>query len=280
MHLFREEHDDDIADCVRYFNLEGSNAAALGDLPQGDHLLKVGTHKIRVQHRRTKGGKHLTATDSAMLPPPATARWGARVVGVGCPGLTTPSSSWGGRISGPGCSPPGRSGRPHRHHRRRRAAGGVAPVAGAHHRRPAHRRRGHAARAARPWPRWTCPPGTAPPAPVTTLTVFALFLAAAVAVGCGGPSAHPPPRTPDAVSGWRTGSRPAGQPGRSAPGPQAAWTRRGSIAAGLLDVDTAPLAEVGVAARHHHRRRVSRWCCPWRTRSGSSPPPAPGKPST
>lgn len=30
IHLFRPEHDDDIADCVRYFNLEASNAARPG----------------------------------------------------------------------------------------------------------------------------------------------------------------------------------------------------------------------------------------------------------
>ena len=70
IHLFRQEHDDDIADCVRYFNLEASNAAALGALPQGDHLLKVGTHKeIRVHHRRTAREEHFTATDAAMLLP-------------------------------------------------------------------------------------------------------------------------------------------------------------------------------------------------------------------
>ena len=70
IHLFRQEHDDDIADCVRYFNLEASNASALGALPQGDHLLKVGTHKeIRVHHRRTTCEEHFTATDAAMLLP-------------------------------------------------------------------------------------------------------------------------------------------------------------------------------------------------------------------
>ena len=35
IHLFRQEHDDDIADCVRYFNLEPSNAATLGGAPAG-----------------------------------------------------------------------------------------------------------------------------------------------------------------------------------------------------------------------------------------------------
>lgn len=67
LHLYRQEHDDDIADCVRYFNLEPSNAAALGALPQGDHLLKVGTHReIRVRHVRTAREIGFTATDAAM----------------------------------------------------------------------------------------------------------------------------------------------------------------------------------------------------------------------
>ena len=67
IHLYRQEHDDDIADCVRYFNLEESNAAALGSLPQGDHLLKVGTHReIRVRHVRTARETAFTATDAAM----------------------------------------------------------------------------------------------------------------------------------------------------------------------------------------------------------------------
>ena len=39
-------------------------------LGQGDHLLKVGTHKeIRVHHRRTAREIDFTATDSAMLLP-------------------------------------------------------------------------------------------------------------------------------------------------------------------------------------------------------------------
>ena len=74
IHLFRQEHDDDIADCVRYFNLEQSNAAALGTLPQGDHLLKVGTHKeIRVQHRPHRPGDRLHRNrfrDGHAAPPP------------------------------------------------------------------------------------------------------------------------------------------------------------------------------------------------------------------
>ena len=114
IHLFRQEHDDDIADCVRYFNLEQSNAAALGALPQGDHLLKVGTHKeIRVHHRRTPRETDFTATDSAMLPPPPAddgrraAEWDALMSRPDQ--RVAPISGWAGRINGPGCSPPGSS---------------------------------------------------------------------------------------------------------------------------------------------------------------------------
>lgn len=68
IHLFRQEHDDDIADCVRTFNLEASNADALATLPQGDHLLKVGNHReIRVRHVRTAREAAFTNTDSGML---------------------------------------------------------------------------------------------------------------------------------------------------------------------------------------------------------------------
>ncbi len=67
-HLFRQEHDTDIADCVRYFNLEPSNATELATLPQGTHLLKIGALKeIRVQADRTEREIAFTATDSAMV---------------------------------------------------------------------------------------------------------------------------------------------------------------------------------------------------------------------
>jgi len=73
IHLFRQEHDDDIADCVRYFNLEHSNGASLGTLQQGDHLLKVGTQKeIKVQHIRTANEIVFTETDSAMITQPTS----------------------------------------------------------------------------------------------------------------------------------------------------------------------------------------------------------------
>ena len=75
IHLFRQEHDDDIADCVRSFNLEASNAHALASLPQGDHLLKVGNHReIRVRHVRTTREAQFTNTDSGMSVPRDAAR--------------------------------------------------------------------------------------------------------------------------------------------------------------------------------------------------------------
>jgi hypothetical protein len=72
IHLFRQEHDTDIQDCVKYFGLEASNADTLGTLPQGEHLLKIGSDKeIRVKHVRTEREKLFTETDKAMLLEPA-----------------------------------------------------------------------------------------------------------------------------------------------------------------------------------------------------------------
>ena len=68
IHLFRQEHDDDINDCIRYFNLEPSNAATLAVLPQGEHLLKIGANKeIPVRLDRTPREIRFTETDSAMV---------------------------------------------------------------------------------------------------------------------------------------------------------------------------------------------------------------------
>jgi hypothetical protein len=72
IHLFKQEHDTDIQDCVRYFGLEASNADVLGKLPQGEHLLKIGSEKeIRVNHVRREREKLFTGTDAAMLLEPA-----------------------------------------------------------------------------------------------------------------------------------------------------------------------------------------------------------------
>src|SRR5664279_766527 len=80
--------------------------------------------------------------------------------------------------------------------------------------------------------------------PVTTLTVFALFIAAAIAVAVWWAT-----RTPRRQRGG-VGLADRAQARRSAgeirARQQAAWTRRASVQAGLLDVDTAPLSEVGL----------------------------------
>lgn len=68
VHLFRQELDDDIRECVRHFALEASNAEALRTLPQGDHLLKVGTaREVRVEHVRSRAEVQFTETDQAMV---------------------------------------------------------------------------------------------------------------------------------------------------------------------------------------------------------------------
>ena len=254
IHLFRQEHDDDIADCVRYFNLEVSNAAALGALPQGDHLLKVGTHKeIRVHHRRTPRETGFTATDSAMLPPPTTHD------------RTTPGSRRSPPVSRPD-QYPGRTGRQlgRTHQRPGLLTAGqltaLAAVAGTlgllvlwHVTLVPHRRGSVSATSASPSaacsprPRWTCPPATTPPARCPPSW-------------CSARSA--PPWSPGA-GGGRSAPRTAAGRRRAAVGladrkqarrsageirarDKAAFTRKASVDAGLLDVDTAPLAEVGL----------------------------------
>lgn len=73
VHLFRQERDDDVADCVRYFNLEASNAEGLRNLDRGEHLLKVGMHReIHVQHVRTAVETQFTETDAALIRRPRT----------------------------------------------------------------------------------------------------------------------------------------------------------------------------------------------------------------
>lgn len=68
VHLFRQEHAEDIDQCVRTFNLEPSNADTLSELETGEHLLKIGANKeIRVYGDLTESEMSFTETDSAML---------------------------------------------------------------------------------------------------------------------------------------------------------------------------------------------------------------------
>lgn len=74
IHLFRQSQEDDIADCIRTFGLEPSNADVLRTLPQGQHLLKVGmAQEVHVRSHRTDSEIQLTETDEAMLARPVTA---------------------------------------------------------------------------------------------------------------------------------------------------------------------------------------------------------------
>ena len=198
IHLFRQEHDDDIADCVRYFNLEASNAAALGALPQGDHLLKVGTHKeIRVHHRRTAREEHFSATDSAMLLPTTEKGWWLM-------SRRDPQPQLGRSHQRPGILTAGQQAALIVTTARPGAADGVASVAGAHHRRPAHRRR-VTLRGLLTLAPLDLPARYGAVDPVTTLTVFVLFLAAAAAVGVWWAT-----RTPAAAQWCRFGGSGAG----------------------------------------------------------------------
>ena len=71
LHLFRQEHDDDITDCIRHFNLEPSNAHALSTLNPGTHLLKVGANReLQVTADRTAREIAFTETDAAMIRKP------------------------------------------------------------------------------------------------------------------------------------------------------------------------------------------------------------------
>ena len=277
IHLFRQEHDDDIADCVRYFNLEHSNAAALGALPQGDHLLKVGTHKeIRVHHRRTPGkpGSPPPTPRCSPHPPPRTrtttrskgrraAEGRRRCSGLtsGCRGLT---SGWAGPTNGPGCSPPGNSPRwPRSPAPSACSCCGTSPWSsppGSVPATSASRSRGLLTAAPLDLPARYHPAG-----PVPTLVVFGVLCAFAVA-GCVWWAVRGPHRRGDRRRG-RRGQGPVGladrkQARRSAgeirARDKAAFTRRASVDAGVLDVDTAPLAEVGLLLGHtsDHREPV------------------------
>jgi hypothetical protein len=71
-HLFRQEREDDIEDCIRVFGLDPSNADVLRTLPQGHHLFKLGTEpEVHLRAHRTAAEVRLTETDEAMLARPA-----------------------------------------------------------------------------------------------------------------------------------------------------------------------------------------------------------------
>lgn len=68
VHLYRQSRADDIAACVRLFNLDPGSANTLGTLKDGHHLLKIGTRpEVHVEHVRSALEVELTNTDTAML---------------------------------------------------------------------------------------------------------------------------------------------------------------------------------------------------------------------
>ena len=68
IHMFRQDRDEDIEATARMFGLAEGSRELLGSLPQGEHLLKIGTRReLHVRHVRSRTEVDLTNTDSAML---------------------------------------------------------------------------------------------------------------------------------------------------------------------------------------------------------------------
>lgn len=69
-HLYRQDRADDIDAVARLYNLHPGSRDALGELPDGHHLLRIGNRReIHVQHVRSRLETGLTNTDAAMLTP-------------------------------------------------------------------------------------------------------------------------------------------------------------------------------------------------------------------
>lgn len=67
IHIYRQERSEDVAACMRMYDLAEGAEQTLQHLPQGEHLLKIGSQReVRVQHIRSDIEVHLTDTDSAM----------------------------------------------------------------------------------------------------------------------------------------------------------------------------------------------------------------------
>jgi type IV secretory pathway VirB4 component len=66
-HIFRQEQQTDVDDCIAAFNLNPANAELLRTLPQGHHLLRVGTNReVHVRGELTDTEYRITETDEAM----------------------------------------------------------------------------------------------------------------------------------------------------------------------------------------------------------------------
>lgn len=67
VHLYRQDRDEDVEACVRTYGLDPQSRAALMDLDQGEHLMKIGKRpEVLLEHTRSPLEIELTNTDSAM----------------------------------------------------------------------------------------------------------------------------------------------------------------------------------------------------------------------
>ena len=70
VHIFRQSSDQDLDACMRLFGLAPGSRDTLRDLPQGQHLLKIGARpEVRVRHLRSPLEVALTDSDAAMTVP-------------------------------------------------------------------------------------------------------------------------------------------------------------------------------------------------------------------
>lgn len=68
IHIYRQDREEDVADCMTLFNLQEGSRPLLTDLHQGHHLLKISNRReIHVQHVRSAIEERLTNTDNAMM---------------------------------------------------------------------------------------------------------------------------------------------------------------------------------------------------------------------
>lgn len=67
IHLYRQEREEDVQDCITNFGLHPQSAETLRTQPQGAHLLKIGARpEIAVTHVRSAWEKRITDTDNQM----------------------------------------------------------------------------------------------------------------------------------------------------------------------------------------------------------------------
>lgn len=68
IHIYRQDRDEDVAECMRMYGLNEGSGEALKNLEQGHHLLKIGRRpEIHVEHTRSAFEEGVTETDEAML---------------------------------------------------------------------------------------------------------------------------------------------------------------------------------------------------------------------